>query len=319
VLVPGKIHLSNDADLNQITNVMNAMLNVASAVAEAPRPSAEMLDREAEKIVNDMGIPPCPAILTKLLRQSREDEPDFGLIGSLIGSDVSLAAAMLKTVNSPFYGLGRKATSIQQALVLLGLQNVTRLITGLLLRQVFAVSNRASMESFWSLSSRIAAITAHLARALRCADRDEAYTFGLFRDCGMPLMACKYADYADLLDSDGLSHGSALLVVEEERYAVNHALVGSHMASSWHLSAELCQAIQHHHAPDVLARHGEPALGRGLVALGMLAERIDALSADDAAAPDADWRLAGEQVLSCLGITEQDLPRLLAGVAAMEA
>jgi len=50
-----------------------------------------------------------------------------------------------------------------------------------------------------------------------------------------------------------------------------------------------------------------------------VAGRIDALSVDGAAAPDADWLLAGEQVLCCLGITEQDLPRLLAGVAAMEA
>ena len=72
----------------------------------------EVLDREAEQIVKDIGIPPCPAILTKLMQEMREDEPDFKRIGKLIGGDVSLGAAMLKTVNSPFYGLNRKATSV---------------------------------------------------------------------------------------------------------------------------------------------------------------------------------------------------------------
>ena len=92
----------------------------------------EVLDREAEEIINDIGIPPCPAILTTLMREMREDEPDFVKLGKLIGSDVSLAAAMLKTVNSPFYGLRSKATSVQQAITLLGLRNVAQIVTGLL-------------------------------------------------------------------------------------------------------------------------------------------------------------------------------------------
>ena len=93
------------------------------------------LDREAEQIVKEIGIPPCPGILTSLLREMREDEPDFKKIGRLIGSDVSLAAAMLKTVNSAFYGRKTKATSVQQALAMLGMRTVGTVVTGLLLRR----------------------------------------------------------------------------------------------------------------------------------------------------------------------------------------
>src|SRR5688572_3920629 len=103
----------------------------------------ETLNREAEGIARSIGIPPCPAILTRLVRETRSDDPDFARLGELIGGDVSLAAAMLKTVNSPFYGLRSKATSIRQALVLMGLRNVTNLVTGLLLRQAFPVSANA--------------------------------------------------------------------------------------------------------------------------------------------------------------------------------
>ena len=44
-------------------------------------------------------------MLTGLVGQMRNEEPDFPKIAKLIGTDVALAATMLKTVNSPFYGL----------------------------------------------------------------------------------------------------------------------------------------------------------------------------------------------------------------------
>src|SRR5215510_12304751 len=127
----------------------------------------EVLSREAEGIAKSIGIPPCPAILTKLVRETRSDDPDFNRLGDLIGTDVSLAAALLKTVNSPFYGLRSKATSIRQALVLLGLRNVTNLVTGLLLRQAFPVNASAGMEEFWEYSTGIARAGACLARHVR--------------------------------------------------------------------------------------------------------------------------------------------------------
>ncbi len=40
-------------------------------------------------------FPPCPAILTRLLRETRADEPDFQRVGQLIGGDVGLAAEQI--------------------------------------------------------------------------------------------------------------------------------------------------------------------------------------------------------------------------------
>ena len=125
--------------------------------------SLEVLDREAEQIVADIGIPPCPAILTKLMQEMRHDEPNFAKLGKLIGADVSLAAAMLKTVNSPFYGLRTRATSIQQALALLGLRHVAQLVTGLLLRDAFHGGSSDLMDEYWESSSAIAETSAALA------------------------------------------------------------------------------------------------------------------------------------------------------------
>lgn len=107
-------------------------------------------DHKADQTVREIGIPPCPATLTRLLRETRADEPDFRRVGRLIGGDVALASAVLKITNSPFYGLRSKASSVQQALALLGLHSVTQLVTGLLRARRF----QGSPDPAWSAIGR---------------------------------------------------------------------------------------------------------------------------------------------------------------------
>ena len=86
-----------------------------------------------------------------------------------------------------------------QALQLMGLRNTVEIVTGLLLRQAFPVGDNAAMETFWQTSSGIAELTAQLARPLGIKNRDEAYTFALFRDYGVPLMIRQFPTYANFM------------------------------------------------------------------------------------------------------------------------
>jgi HD-like signal output (HDOD) protein len=266
------------------------------------------LDREAEQIVKDIGIPPCPAILTRLLREMREDEPDMQKTGTLIGSDVGLAAAMLKTVNSPFYGLRSKASSVMQALVLLGLRNVGQLVTGLLLRQAFPVANSEQMEDFWESSSRTAMYSAHLAGKVRGVSRDDAYTFGLFRDCAVPLMMRKFRDYYETHDAAARAPDKSVTEVEQELYAVDHTRIGWQLANSWELPEGTCQAILHHHDyARVFSEEVEELPGHAvkLIAVALVAEQLFRSLSAGTACPE--WKKAGTRALEVLGMSEGDL------------
>ena len=253
-------------------------------------------DRQADQIVQEIGIPPCPATLTRLLRETRADDPDFRRIGQLIGGDVALASAMLKIANSPFYGLRAKAASVQQALTLLGLNAETQLVTGLLLRQAFSRAVGPGMERYWKNSMAISLISAMLCRETAGGDAGIACTFGLFRDCGMAILLQKFPGYADILDGSALSSGELVHDIENSRYSIDHARVGSQLARSWHLSESLCYAILHHHdllfSNDTLAQ--APAGALKLVALGLIAEQLycHATGADC-----HDWASTGEWAL----------------------
>lgn len=262
----------------------------------------EKLRKEAEKAVRDVGIPPRPSILTRLVRDLRAEEPDVSAIGQLIGSDVGLAAAIVKTVNSPAFGLAVRATSVKHALTLMGLRNAGNLVTGLLLKQAFPVSRHPLMERFWETSSRVAEVAAQLARALRCADADAAHTLGLFRDCGMAVLLGSHADYPDVLKSSAAPDGMRLTDAENLRWGINHAVVGEVLARDWMLPRAISDAVLHHHSLDAhRGRRGDlkPETMR-LVAVTTLADY--ATTTVDGESVSRELELASDFAASQLGL-----------------
>jgi len=265
----------------------------------------EVLDRESGQIVNDIGIPPCPAILTKLMQEMRNEDPDFAKLGKLIGSDVSLAAAMLKTVNSPFYGLRTKASSVQQAIALLGLRNVAQLVTGLMLRDAFPGGASAAMEEYWESSAAIAEISAALARQLKCANRDDVYTFALFRDCGIPVMMGALKEYKLVFPGSKDPGYASVTDFEDSCYGINHARVGSQLAQTWLLPEHICQAVMWHHRyvtdPDAVKI---PVTSSRHIALALAAESLYARH--KMGTRSAEWNKGADFALATLGITEAE-------------
>jgi len=275
----------------------------------------DVLERNEAEVLEAIEIPPCPAILTKLLREARADEPDFRRIGQLIGSDVALAAAVLKMANSSFYSLNTKVGSVQQALTLLGLTTVLQLVTGLLLRQAFAGVGGPAMEHYWKMSMATSLICALLCREAGRGDRGVACTFGLFRDCGKPVMQNKFTIYADIFDDSALIPGEPVLEVENERYATNHARVGAQLGRGWQLPETLRFAILHHHdllfANETLASAEADAVA--LIATGLAAEQ---LYCSAMAAPCHEWALAGEWALFELDLSQKQFADLSLRVKA---
>lgn len=267
--------------------------------------TVDEIDREADKIVREIGIPPCPAILTKLLKETREDEPDYNKTSKLISTDVGLSAAMLKTVNSPFFGLRTKATSINQALQLLGLRNTVEIVTGVLLRQAFPVGDNAAMETFWQTSSGIAEVAAQLALPLGVTNRDEAHTFALFRDCGIPLMIGKFPGYANFMKVSHLDNGRAITSDELDEFGIDHPTLGARLAQSWLLPEEACTAILNHH--DYALLQGGSVAGEiaTLVALVLAAEWI--YTRHNIGPKCREWSQGGDVALDVLGISEEQL------------
>lgn len=278
-----------------------------------------MIEREAARCAKEIDIPPCPALLARFDEEFNAAQPDLRRLAALIGTDIGLSATLIKTVNSPFYGLASKATSIEHALWILGLRVSANLVGGLLLRSVFPQNTNSTMNMFWERSMHIAGLAAAIAARLRDVDRSEAHTYVLFRDCGMLVMLRKYPQYAGIIEQSTRTPGAQLTRLEDARFQFNHARVASALARSWFLSEPLCAAILYHHDFALVEKSALAAQlpNPKLVAFGLLAEQIAALHAKQGLCPD--WIDAEQFVLATLGIGADDIVELadeLLGVAA---
>jgi HD-like signal output (HDOD) protein len=269
----------------------------------------DVLDLNTERMTRDVVIPPCPSILTKLLRETRSEEPDFRRVGRLIGNDVALASAVVNTANSPYYGLRVKVTSVHQAVTLLGLNAVSQRVTGLLLQQALSAAPGPGMEHYWKASMATALIAALVSRETLRGRSEICHTYALFQNCGMPVMLQKFPIYEDILDGSALAHGDPVLEIEEERYATNHAKIGAQFAQRWQLSEPLCLAILHHHDLSASAeiRAQLPPETRLLVAIGLLAEHIYCTATGEVC---HDWAQADQWVIEELGLAPDKITEI---------
>jgi HD-like signal output (HDOD) protein len=261
----------------------------------------------AQVLVNIV-IPPCPKIVVALVEEGRAEDPDLGKLDKLLSGDVGLASALIKTANSPYYGLNRKVEAVKQAIIILGIRSVTNIVTMLALQKALAVPS-GTLDRFWDRSNYHAIACARLAKYLRFISTDGAYTFGLFNDCGIPILIQRFPDYKETLRLANTSE-RPFVEVESERHSTNHALVGSFLAHSWHLPEIICNAIRDHHVLEPIYDMTSEARGdiAALAAISLIADFLvnDFLGAKQ----ESEWELHGLQAMKFLGFDEEELAEI---------
>lgn len=276
--------------------------------------SVELSQEGVEQLLKGVSIPPRPTLLIEVDQELKRPEPDMKRIGSLIGKDVGVSAAMLKTLNSPLFALRSKVGNVSQAVMMLGARNVQNVVTGLVLRNAVGGSG-ASLERFWDSAEKVASINAYVCTVLPKAPREEAYTFGLFRDCGIPILMQRFPEYRETLKR-AAGQNVPLTKVEDEYHGTNHATVGYMVARSWGLSESIYRAILCHHDVDVITGvDASQPLTRTLVAINFLAEHLNDTSLRMRS--DSQWEEIGEEILDYLGLTVDEYEEIAEDVATI--
>jgi HD-like signal output (HDOD) protein len=284
-------------------------------------------DQELEQVLLDLGIPPCPGILLDLAAEARKDEPDLHRIEKLISADVGLSAALIKTINSPFYGLRTKVSSIMQAIHMLGLGHLWLMVMGMVLRDTLKGMNNVDMGRFWDASAKIAIISSYIAcrlpympqppqESLRI-DKDEAYTYGLFQDCGISILLNHYPAYKETLSNANNALDRKFTDIEEVAHTTNHALVGYLLAKSWGLPENMTQAIRFHHEHEALSKDPEflTAENRNFIALALLAERV--IQVVTGLSRSCEWDKGESWVMRHFGFSHDDFNEIIEGIRVL--
>jgi HD-like signal output (HDOD) protein len=239
-------------------------------------PTLASIDRTLERTIRELDIPPRPKVIDHIRAEMGRETPDLPRLAMLIGRDVSLGAGLIKTANSPYFGFAMRARSVSDALIMLGLHATSQAIAAISLRRAFP--NSGHYERFWHSSAAIATLSGWLAQRLgrRGLRADDAFTFGLFRDCGIVILLRRFPGYmATLRQANGDAERS-FTAIEQTQWPTNHAVVGSLLALNWWLPEHVMLAIRHHHEPLACddARTDLPDGARPLIAIAQVAEYL---------------------------------------------
>jgi putative nucleotidyltransferase with HDIG domain len=194
-------------------------------------------------------LPAMPAVATRVMSLIRNPASDMGEIAEIISLDQSLAILILRWANSAYYGLRHPATTIKQAVMVLGQQAVRNVI----LSSSVAGFMDKPLEGYgldkgelWQHSIAVAGAAREIAKDKGSSVAEEAYTAGLLADVGK-LAFEKLLRTVDI--SDPGWQGRSFTDLEENYFGVDHAKLGAELARRWNLPNQLLDAIAHHHEP----------------------------------------------------------------------
>ena len=281
-------------------------------------------------------IPSPPAAVARVVRMASDPEVTAEKLGQVIGADPAFTAELLRTVNSPFYGLKQPATSAARAVAVLGNRALRNLAICFAVRDSLRNSGfRAQdLERFWEDCLRRAVSARAVARATNVVSPDDAFTIGLLQDFGM--LAFLRTNRQEFMHWDrwrGISP-DARKSEEREKFGMSHDDLAKTLGERWGLPEVLVDAMAWHHDPNNAA---VPATAKGMAKVAWYGDMItsmvsgreqatvtavhDALAQDFQLEPDAIDELLGpigmeiESAASALGMRVGKQPSF-AGIMA---
>lgn len=273
---------------------------------------------QVEDILKGISIPSPPQVLADLQMELLMPDPDMGAMAGMIAKDVGLAGSVLKTVNSPFFGLVRKVSSIEHAVSLLGIKSILNIVNAYYLRNEMmskglSDADLAAMTRFWDSAMDVANCATLICQQIHYPHRDQAYLLGLFHNAGIPLLKQKFPDYPVVQIAAYQQPEGYLTRVENERLNTSHQVMGYYIAKTWKLPAEVCTVIRAHHNLERLNGEGEQADDlRQLAAILKLAEHIVGLYRVLGDQPvDHEWERIGGTVMAELGLNQSDFDEIV--------
>lgn len=208
-------------------------------------------------------LPTLPQVVTVIL--SLIDSPDSSAedINKVMEKDPALVGKILKLVNSAYYGLPNKVSSVRQSIVILGFSTVKSLAISASVFDMFDQSRSTAFnrEAFWSHSIGCACVSRLVGHREAGVDEETAFVVGLLHDIGK-LVIDQYAP-AEFDATVNLAKEKSLSFYEAEKLVLvdtNHAEVGAWVGEQWGLSPELVGAIRNHHSVSTVEDHATKSL-----------------------------------------------------------
>lgn len=254
-------------------------------------------------------VPPFPKVARRVAVMLNDPEVSAPDLAEIIQYDEVITANVLKICNAAYFGLPRKVSSLDEALVVVGNDILKDIIVTSSSAKFYkgAVGEGYRLEEgeLWKHSVAVGIMAKYLAkRRVPGIDPGNAYTAGLLHDIGKRFLSSFVADDFKQIMIKVVKDRCTFVEAEKEIIGASHAELGGMILSQWEFPSDMQLAVKEHHDPEALEKNplsAITALSNALVITMGIGVGADGLST----------KLQGEG-LKRFGITNYDLELCMA-------
>jgi len=198
-------------------------------------------------------LKPIPAIINQIIEIV--DKPDSSMkdIARIIKYDPAVTANLLKVCNSAYFGLKDPAESVEDAVSLLGIDQIVELV--LMKSGASVLSCKLDGYGFaegamWKYSVSSALIAKQIANRLSMKNKNTIFTASLLKDIGKTVLDKFVSNSFEKINALVLNQNMSFLDAEKKVLGVDHSELGAMIAKIWKFSPKMVTIIRNHHCTD---------------------------------------------------------------------
>ena len=201
-------------------------------------------------------MPSLSITVSKILEVTKNPQTTAKDLNKVISLDPVLVGKVLKLINSAYYGLQNKVTSLVTAIIMLGMNTIKNLaLSTAVLGNMKRKSSFKSLnvDGFWRHSIAVGVLSKLIAEKIGvpATRREEYFIGGLLHDIGkIPLNELFEESYMKVIRTADLKK-AMLLDMEREIIGITHTEVGKMIAVKWNLTEETLECLLRHHDPNM--------------------------------------------------------------------
>lgn len=212
----------------------------------------ERRTKSEQTLANVYNLPAMSATMLEVSKLLDDPTTNTAALSSMIGKDQGLSTKILSIANSPLYGLTRKVSTIDFAILIIGYQDIKNIVVALTMVDSFKNKSDQYLDQkqFWVHSMLTGTACKRVAEDLGFRIGSEAFVAGLLHDLGVPVMHKFFAkEFAELVN-DFKENEVSLHEAEKNHLGLDHQEIGNFLANKWHLPEHLANSILYHHQPS---------------------------------------------------------------------